>query len=587
MSRPPENPGIGRLLGRLVWNFIRWVSRLVRGEVVRRVGGPARARVIVLFAMVLALNGADTATVGAVAPQLETALHIGDAKIGLLSAVSLLVGAAFTIPVGLFVDRARRMPLLAFSIVLWSLASLMSAFSGSYSGLLLTRLALGAVAATAGPAIASLIGDYFPAKERGRVYAYILGGEVAGTAVGFIISGSVASLIDWRVAFVVLAIPGFFLARELWRTVPEPLRGGQSRLEPGVVDLGQAVAEAHERARGGIDQAFEDEEQHEDQLAREAAERQGAHPNPKLVLTEDPQHMGLVPAIKYLLRIPSNLLMIIGSSLGYFFFSGLQTFALKFVVSHYKVGQATAELALALLVGGALIGTLASGRITDMMLRRGNLSARVIVPAVCYVGAAVLLIPGFVSSNLTPALWFDVAGAALISAANPPLQAARLDIVPAGLWGRAESVRTFIRSIAQGVAPLLFGGLSGLVAGFAVHQAPIGTKHVFHSSTPPGTGLGLEVAFLVMLVSLVAAGVVLYRSRISYPSDVATAAASRQAARRPAGNEAETEVTAPDRTSGPDGPPGPDGAPTQVYPVARAPGRSRPPRPAEDPDPPG
>ena len=28
------------------------------------------------------------------------------------------------------------------------------------------------------------------------------------------------------------AIPGFFLARELYRTVPEPLRGGQSRLEP-------------------------------------------------------------------------------------------------------------------------------------------------------------------------------------------------------------------------------------------------------------------------------------------------------------------------------------------------------------------
>ena len=98
--------------------------------------------------------------------------------------------------------------------------------------------------ATAGPAIASLTGDYFPARERGRVYAYILGGEIAGTAVGFIISGSVASLIDWRAAFVLLAIPGFFLARELYRTVPEPLRGGQSRLEPGVVDLNEAAAAA-------------------------------------------------------------------------------------------------------------------------------------------------------------------------------------------------------------------------------------------------------------------------------------------------------------------------------------------------------
>src|SRR6202030_1841630 len=128
----------------------------------------------------------------------------------------------------------------------------------------------------------------------------------------------------------------------------------------------------------------------------------------------------------------------------------------------------TAELVLALLVGGALVGTLASGRITDLMLRRGNLSARVIVPAVCYIGAAALLIPGFLATKLTPAVCFDVAGAALISAANPPLQAARLDIVPAGLWGRAESLRTFVRSLAQALAPLLFGGLSSLVAGFTL-----------------------------------------------------------------------------------------------------------------------
>src|SRR6476619_3897397 len=219
----------------------QWTWRLVRGHVVKRVGGPARARVIALFGAVLALNGADTATVGAVAPQLENSLHIGNTQIGLLSAVALLVGAVFTIPIGLYVDRFTRMPMLSLSIVLWSVASLLSAFAGSYSTLLLTRLALGAVTATAGPAIASLIGDYFPARERGRVWAYVLGGEIAGTAVGFIVSGSVAA-ITWRAAFLLLAIPGFFLARELYRTVPEPQRGGHSWLEPGVMDLKEAVA---------------------------------------------------------------------------------------------------------------------------------------------------------------------------------------------------------------------------------------------------------------------------------------------------------------------------------------------------------
>ncbi|MBV9366405.1 MAG: hypothetical protein JOY89_19400, partial [Solirubrobacterales bacterium] len=36
----------------------RWTGRQLRGEVVKRVGGPARARVIILFGAVLALNGA-------------------------------------------------------------------------------------------------------------------------------------------------------------------------------------------------------------------------------------------------------------------------------------------------------------------------------------------------------------------------------------------------------------------------------------------------------------------------------------------------------------------------------------------------
>jgi MFS family permease len=502
----------------------RWTSRRVRGEIVKRVGGPARARVIALFGAVLALNGADNATVGAVAPQLERALHIGNTKIGLLTSVSLLVGAVFTIPIGMLVDRIKRVPMLSLSILLWSAASLLSAFAGGYSSLLLTRLLLGGVTATAGPAIASLTGDYFPARERGRVYAYILGGEIAGTAAGFIVSGTVASLISWRAAFLLLAIPGFFLARELYRTVPEPLRGGQSTLEPGVVDLQEAVAGSAARPKADAGEAQDAPEEAED-LAHEAVRRMGVEPDPKLVLKEDPRSLPIVDAVRYVLSIPTNVLMIISSSLGYFYFSGLSTFALLFVRGHYHASQATAELVLALLVAGAMAGTLVSGRITDALLRQGYIEVRVWVPALCYLGAAALLIPGILGSHLTPAVWFDVAGASLLSAANPPLDAARLDIMPAGLWGRAESTRTVLRSFAQALAPLVFGGLADLIAGIAPEQAPIGTHPGVIS---PGAARGLEISFLLLLGTLAAAGVVLLRARATYPRDVATAAASHQ-----------------------------------------------------------
>jgi MFS family permease len=504
---------------------VRWLARVLRGQVVEFVGGPARARVVVLFACVLALSSAQIATVGAVAPQLEHSLHIGNTKIGLLNSVALLIGAAAVIPVGLFVDRVRRIPLLAASIVLWSVTTLLGAFAHSYSTLLLTRVGLGAVAATAGPAIASLTGDYFPSLERGRVYGYILSGEIAGTAVGFIISGTVASVFSWRAAFALLALPGFFLARALWRTVPEPRRGGQSRLHPGAENLATALADAHRAAEEAAQAPAGTAESEGDRdIALDAARKRGFQPDPKLVLKVDPNTMSLGEAVRYIMSIPSNLLLIVGSSLGYFFFAGLQTFAVVFVRGHYHASQATATLVLGLLVLGALLGTLVSGHITDALVRHSRLEARIWVPAGCYLGAAALLIPGLLSSHLTPAIWFDVGGAALISAANPPLDAARLDIMPPGLWGRAESTRTFLRSLAQAIAPLLFGAVADLAAGFVPAQAPIGTHT--HGIVSAATGTGLQVSFLIVLSALAAAGVFLLRARSAYPTDVATAGAA-------------------------------------------------------------
>ena len=207
--------------------------------------------------------------------------------------------------------------------------------------------------------------------------------------------------------------------------------------------------------------------------------------------------------------------MIISSSLGYFFFSGLQTFALLFVRGHYHASQASAELVLAMLVLGAMVGRWSADGSPMRWSAPAILEARVWVPAMCYFGAAALLIPGILSSHLTPALWFDVAGAALLSAANPPLDAARLDIMPAGLWGRAESTRTVLRSLAQALAPIVFGGLSELIAGIAPEQAPIGTHTGVIS---PSTARGLEISFLLLVSTLAAAGVFLLKARSTYPT---------------------------------------------------------------------
>jgi MFS family permease len=520
---------VSRSVAAAIMRALQWMWRRIQGRVVHVVGGPARTRVVVLFAGVLALSSAQISTIGAVAPQLEHSLRLDSTKIGLLNSVTLIVAAVSVIPVGMIVDRLKRIPMLSISIALWSVATILGALADSYGTLLLTRVALGIVSATAGPAIASLTGDYFPSSERGRVYGYILTGEILGTAVGFVICGNVAAAFGWRGAFWVLGIPGFFLAHALWRSVPEPRRGGHDRLERGVVDLRDLPPRTPTEVRapgagtaGGFGTPGLAGADAERDLAHRLAEDQGYRPDPRLILRRDPDRMSLPDAVRYILSIPTNVWLIISSSLGYFFFSGLETFATVYVRSRFSVGQSEATLVLGVLVVGAIVGTLVVGPVCDALTRRGHLASRVWVPAVCNAGAGLLLIPGFVATSLWTGVLFCFLGTALIAAANPPLDAARLDIMPSGLWGRAESTRTFLRSIGQALAPLAFGAMADLIAGFTPQRAPVGTHT---GKIVPGTATGLEVSFLVMLLALFASAWFLWRARASYPRDVSTAAA--------------------------------------------------------------
>src|SRR6266576_495994 len=211
-----------------------------------RLGGRERTRVILLLAAVLALASADSATVGASAIQLRHDLHINNTDVGLLVTVTSLVAAVASLPFGVLADRVRRTRLLGGAIVLWGAAMIWSATAPAFGQLLLARLFLGGVTAAAGPIVASLVGDWFASSERGRIYGYIISGELVGAAFGFAVTGGIATL-SWRAAFVILALPAFVLAWLVFQ-LREPARGGTSPLlsptsKPPVVEAGEAGGE--------------------------------------------------------------------------------------------------------------------------------------------------------------------------------------------------------------------------------------------------------------------------------------------------------------------------------------------------------
>jgi MFS family permease len=456
-------------------------------------GGKERTRVILLLASVLALASADTATVGASAIQLRHDLGISNTDVGLLVTVTSLVAAAASLPFGVLADRVTRTRLLGGAIVLWGAAMIWSATAPTFGQLVLARVFLGGVTAAAGPIVASLVGDWFVPSERGRIYGYVIAGELVGAAIGFSVTGGIAAL-SWRAAFVILALPAFVLAWLVFQ-LREPARGGTSPLlsptsKPPVVEAGKAGGEQTTDAQ---------------RIARE----HGLEPDPELVLTQDPRRMGLLAATRYVLSIKTNVAIILASAGGYYFLSGVQTFGVEFVTKQYGIAQALSTLVLLAVGAAGVLGVLAGGALGDFLLHRGYLNGRILVSTIAAAAAVILFVPAiFTRSPLTALPYISLAALAL-SAQNPPIDAARLDIVHPLLWGRAEAIRTFMRTLAQAFAPLLFGAVSDYVFG--------------------GGRSGLQWTFAIMLLPLAASAYFLFKALRTYPRDVATASASASA----------------------------------------------------------
>lgn len=396
-----------------------------------------------VLAGVLGLGSADQGTLGAVAGPIEHGLGIGNAEIGVLAAVVSAVGLLTTVPAGALSDRLPRTRLLALTIVLTSVAMIANGAAQSYGMMLVSRILLGAVSAAMAPAVASLIGDYFPAISRGRAYGYILTGELLGTGFGYVVAGGVAAIFSWRWAFWVL-VPIALMFAAYVAKLPEPQRGA---------------------------------------FAPPAAETSDEVP--------------LRQALRYVLGVRTNVILIFVSSLLYFFLAVLRTFSSVFTEQHFSVGQAVGTMVLPLVGLGAVIGVLTGGRLGDGLLRAGHIRGRILIGIAGYGLATILFIPAFSSTVLVMSLPLFFCASAALGLLNPPLDAARLDVIHHRMWGRSEAVRTFGMLAATTAAPLTYGFLS--------------------------ESIGIENAFLVILGSLALAALLLIGALRTYPRDVAAA----------------------------------------------------------------
>ncbi len=175
------------------------------------------------------VNYIDRSVLFAVQPLVQAEFKFSDTEYGLLTTSFFIFYMAVAPFIGMAADRYSRKWIVFAGIFLWSGATLLTAVAHNYSTLLVrhTVVAIGESSyATIAPA---LLADLFPEERRGRMLSIFYLAIPVGTAMGYILGGSLGHHFGWRAPFYVAALPGFLFAL-VFLFLPEPERGSSDHL---------------------------------------------------------------------------------------------------------------------------------------------------------------------------------------------------------------------------------------------------------------------------------------------------------------------------------------------------------------------
>ena len=181
------------------------------------------ASLVVLTGLNL-LDYIDRWILASVFTPLKAELHLSDEQLGTLQS-AFIWGYFLTAPIfGYLGDRIPRRWLIAGGVAVWSLGTLMTGHVSQLASLMIFRVLVGFGEASFGTISPAWIADLFPARLRNNAISIFYLAIPVGSAVGYLIGGTVAAHYSWRAAFLWAGYPGLLLACLLF-VLREPARG--------------------------------------------------------------------------------------------------------------------------------------------------------------------------------------------------------------------------------------------------------------------------------------------------------------------------------------------------------------------------
>jgi putative MFS transporter len=189
----------------------------------------------------------DVLVIGFLVAPITKEFTLAPAQVGLVASagfVGMFLGAAIS---GRLADRYGRRLIFQATLVLFSIGAVLSALAPTFETLLAARVIAGLGLGGELPVVATLVSEFSPRAQRGRMIVLLESFWAYGTLAAGLIALFVLPQFGWRGAFVVAALPALYVAY-LRSALPESPRYLAERGRTAEAD---AIVRRVERASGG------------------------------------------------------------------------------------------------------------------------------------------------------------------------------------------------------------------------------------------------------------------------------------------------------------------------------------------------
>lgn len=184
---------------------------------------------LAVLAFVNVFNYVDRWMLAALVESVKAELHLSDAQLGLIASAFIVIYTATSPIFGTMGDRSARPPLVAFGVLVQSVAAVGAGLARGFWSLFASRAIVGVGEAAYGTIAPALLADHFAIEKRGRVLAAFFAAIPIGSAAGYVLGGLIDHHFGWRVAWFAAGVPGILLTFLVLRVI-DPPRGASEHV---------------------------------------------------------------------------------------------------------------------------------------------------------------------------------------------------------------------------------------------------------------------------------------------------------------------------------------------------------------------